>query len=108
MVKEYLQEKVDAFKTEKERLLQEKECLDGARNRLHESIVEIQENADIDFEIFSPRADMHASKGKLHEMYTQMNDIKKQQVLVTRELESVTAELKKFEIMLEEVKNILP
>ena len=49
MVKEYLQEKVDAFKTEKERLLQEKECLDGARNRLHESIVEIQENADIEF-----------------------------------------------------------
>ena len=47
MVKEYLQEKVDAFKTEKERLLQEKERLDGARNRLHESIVEIQENADI-------------------------------------------------------------
>ena len=41
-------------------------------------------------------------------MYTQMNDIKKQQVQVTRELESVTAELKKFEIMLEEVKNILP
>ena len=38
MVKEYLQEKVDAFKTEKERLLQEKERLDGARNRLHESV----------------------------------------------------------------------
>ena len=108
MVKEYLQEKADALKSEKERLIQEKERLDGARNRLHESIVEIQENADIDFEIFSPRAYMYASKGRLGEMYQQINDIKKQQVQVARELESVTAELDKFEIMLEEVKNVLP
>ena len=51
---------------------------------------------------------MYASKGRLGEMYQQINDIKKQQVQVARELESVTAELDKFEIMLEEVKNVLP
>ena len=106
MVKEYLQEKVDAFKTEKERLLQEKERLDGARNRLHESIVEIQENADIDFEIFSPRADMRVSKEMLNEMHQQMNDVKRQQAQTARELEEVTAKLDKFLYMLEEVQNL--
>ena len=63
-------------------------------------------NADIDFEIFSPRADMRVSKEMLNEMHQQMNDVKRQQAQTARELEEVTAKLDKFLYMLEEVQNL--
>ena len=51
---------------------------------------------DVDFEIFSPRADMRVSKEMLNEMHQQMNDVKRQQAQTARELEEVTAKLDKF------------
>ena len=99
MVKEYLKEKAD-------RLTAQKERLDGIRERLHKSIDEVQKKEDVDFEIFSPRADMRVSKEMLNEMHQQMNDVKRQQAQTARELEEVTAKLDKFLYMLEEVQNL--
>ena len=99
MVKEYLKEKADSLTAEKERLTAQKERLDGIRERLHKSIDEVQKKEDVDFEIFSPRADMRVSKEMLNEMHQQMNDVKRQQ-------EEVTAKLDKFLYMLEEVQNL--
>lgn len=79
MVKEYLKEKADSLTAEKERLTAQKERLDGIRERLHKSIDEVQKKEDVDFEIFSPRADMRVSKEMLNEMHQQMNDVKRQQ-----------------------------
>ena len=99
MVKEYLKEKADSLTAEKERF-------DGIRERLHKSIDEVQKKEDVDFEIFSPRADMRVSKEMLNEMHQQMNDVKRQQAQTARELEEVTAKLDKFLYMLEEVQNL--
>ena len=82
MVKEYLKEKADSLTAEKERLTAQKERLDGIREHLHKSIDEVQKKEDVDFEIFSPRAQ------------------------TARELEEVTAKLDKFLYMLEEVQNL--
>ena len=106
MVKEYLKEKADSLTAEKERLTAQKERLDGIRERLHKSIDEVQKKEDVDFEIFSPRADMRVSKEMLNEMHQQMNDVKRQQAQTARELEEVTAKLDKFLYMLEEVQNL--
>lgn len=106
MVKEYLKEKADSLTAEKERLTAQKERLDGIRERLHKSIDEVQKKEDVDFEIFSPRADMRVSKEMLNEMHQQMNDVKRQQAQTVRELEEVTAKLDKFLYMLEEVQNL--
>ena len=104
MVKEYLREKADSLTAEKERLTAQK--LDGIRECLHKSIDEVQKKEDVDFEIFSPRADMRVSKEMLNEMHQQMNDVKRQQAQTARELEEVTAKLDKFLYMLEEVQNL--
>lgn len=106
MVKEYLKEQANRLKAEKDRLTAEKEKLDGIRKRLHESIDKIQKKEDIDFEIFSPRSDMRVSREMINEMHQQLNDVKKQQAQTARELETVTAELDKFEYMLGEVQNL--
>jgi exonuclease VII large subunit len=82
-------------------LTAQKERLDGIRERLHKSIDEVQKKEDVDFEIFSPRADMRVSKEMLNEMHQQMNDVKRQQAQTARELEEVTAKLDKFLYMLE-------
>ena len=103
MVKEYLKEKADSLTAEKERLTAQKERI---RERLHKSIGEVQKKEDVDFEIFSPRADMRVSKEMLNEMHQQMNDVKRQQAQTARELEEVTAKLDKFLYMLEEVQNL--
>ena len=106
MVKEYLREKADSLTAEKERLTAQKERLDGIRERLHKSIDEVQKKEDVDFEIFSTRADMRVSKEMQNEMHQQMNDVKRQQAQTARELEEVTAKLDKFLYMLEEVQNL--
>ena len=77
MVKEYLKEKADSLTAEKERLTAQKERLDGIRERLYKSIDEVQKKEDVDFEIFSPRADMRVSKEMLNEMHQQINDVKR-------------------------------
>ena len=91
MVKEYLREKADSLTAEKERLTAQKERLDGIRERLHKSIDEVQKKEDVDFEIFSPRADMRVSKEMLNEMHQQMNDVKRQQAQTARERQSWTS-----------------
>lgn len=106
MVKEYLQENIDALSLEKDRLVNEKNRLNSIKNRLHASIVEIQERSDVDFEIFSPRAEKHSSKGRLNEMYQQMNSVKKQLAQISRELEEVSGKLSRFEIMYSEVESL--
>ena len=106
MVKEYLKEKLDTIMESKDSLVNERNRLLVIKNRLHDSIIEIQENSDIDFEIFSPRNGGYSSRGKLNEMYQQLNDIKKQIVSVSRELENVIAKENNFKFMIQEVEEL--
>lgn len=106
MVKEYLREKIDMLNENRESLIREKERLLVVKECFHDNIVEIQENSDIDFEIFSPRTKGSSPKGRLNELYSQINEIKKQIVKKSREIEMVDLEINNFKTMLAEVEEL--
>lgn len=106
MVKEFLKKNIDELGLEKEKLENESARLNFMKKRLYESIEEIQQNADVDFEVFSPRTEGNSSKEKLNDMYEQINEVKKQFVQISRKLEEVSAKLQNFEIMLSEIEDM--
>lgn len=106
MVKEYFREKIDMLNENREALVRERERLLVVKERFHDNIVEIQENSDIDFEIFSPRTREYSPKGRLNELYSQITDVKKQIVKKSREIETIDLEINNFKIMLSEVEKL--
>lgn len=103
MVKEYLTEKLDEILKTKEIMIDKKEHMIVVRDGLRNNIIEIQEKSDVDFEIFSPRNAGQSSRGKLNEMYQQLDKVKKQIVGISRELDTIEQEENNFKYMLTEI-----
>lgn len=106
MVREYFEEKISVLNEKKADLEEKRNRFLVNKERLRDNIMEIQENANIDFEIFSPRTARGSYKGKLKEFYAQINDVQKEIDKVSRELENVEAELKMFYAMLNEIEEL--
>lgn len=104
MLEEYIikhqKDAKDKLDKEKRKL---KECQDLEKT-IRKEIREIQQNADIDFEIFSPRAGESSLKGKVKQLYENLDLLKTSIIKLQNNIEIYTQKKDEFTIMLEELK----
>lgn len=107
MLGEYLKENLEDLqeKLEKEeRKLQECREMEKA---IKGEIRQIQENSDIDFEIFSPRAFDHSVKGKMNQLYENLQLLMESIEKLEKNMEQYKSKEEMFTVMQQEWEDLL-
>lgn len=106
MVKEYIQGKLKSARNTLEIKNKEWNRNQEQERFLKESIRKMQEEEDIDFEIFSPRTGEYSIKGKINEMYEKLNYLISLNGKLRAEIEQLETEEQKFQTMADELEKL--
>mgnify|MGYP003279073878 CR=1 FL=1 len=106
MVKEYIQGKLRSVRNTLEIKNKEWNRNQEQERFLKESIRKMQEEEDIDFEIFSPRTGEYSVRGKINEMYEKLDQLISLNGKLKVEIEQLETEEKKFNTMASEIEEL--
>ncbi|MDO5424287.1 MAG: hypothetical protein Q4F41_11215 [Eubacteriales bacterium] len=70
---------------------------------IQENIEKIHRDAEIDFEIFSPRAGEKSLRNKANEYYEKLKEVQERKVVLKKEIDQISGELEKFKVMAAEL-----
>lgn len=102
MLEEYIQKNLEDTE---EKLEKEERKLEECREMektIRDEIQQIQEHSDIDFEIFSPRDSDHSLKGKMNQLYENLQLLTESIEKLEKNIEQYKTKKQEFSIMYQE------
>lgn len=106
MVKEYIQGKLKTARNTLETKNKEWNRNQEQERYIKESIRKMQEEEDLDFEIFSPRTGEYSIKSKINEMYEKLNQLISLNGKLRLEIEQLEIEEQRFQTMADELEEL--
>ena len=97
-LKEHLDDAQDKLQKEERKL---KECKEMEKI-IQNEIRQIQESSDIDFEIFSPRAIDYSMKGKMNQLYENLQLLTENIEILEKNIEEYKSKEQTFSVMQKE------
>ena len=74
--------------------------------KIEEKINILQNDKNIDFEIFSPRMEEKSIRAKMNDYYEELHEIQEKKEKVKKELDMASEKMEKFRIMAAELMNL--
>jgi len=105
LIKEYLEKK---YAETEEQLQESKRKLENVKNKetvIQKRIQEIRKNADLNYEVFSPRAG--TDRERLKELDEKMRKVRVEMIHVKEEISEIQNRMESFDKMLEELEILL-
>lgn len=107
MLEEFIEENQrEAYEGARREERKLKECREMKKTILLE-IEDIQKNSDIDFEIFSPRATDKSLKGKMKQLYENLQVLEESILKLEKKAEEYKEKEEKFSVMKKELESLL-
>ena len=106
MLKEYILENMENARIRVIGVMKNYNQICETEKKIEEKINTLQNDKNIDFEIFSPRMEEKSIRAKMNDYYEELHKIKEKKEKVKKELDGASEEMEKFRIMAAELMNL--
>ena len=106
MLKEYILENMENARIRVIGVMKNYNQICETEKKIEEKINTLQNDKNIDFEIFSPRMEEKSIRAKMNDYYEELHKIQEKKEKVKKELDGASEEMEKFRIMAAELMNL--
>ena len=106
MLKEYILENMENARIRVIGVMKNYNQICETEKEIEEKINILQNDKNIDFEIFSPRMEEKSIRAKMNDYYEELHEIQEKKEKVKKELDMASEEMEKFRIMAAELMNL--
>lgn len=106
MLKEYILENMENARIRVIGVMKNYNQICETEKKIEEKINILQNDKNIDFEIFSPRMEEKSIRAKMNDYYEKLHEIQEKKEKVKKELDMASEEMEKFRIMAAELMNL--
>ena len=106
MLKEYILENMENARIRVIGVMKNYNQICETEKKIEEKINTLQNDKNIDFEIFSPRMEEKSIRTKMNDYYEELHKIQEKKEKVKKELDGASEEMEKFRIMAAELMNL--
>ncbi len=106
MLKEYILENMENARIRVIGVMKNYNQICETEKKIEEKINILQNDKNIDFEIFSPRMEEKSIRAKMNDYYEELHEIQEKKEKVKKELDMASEEMEKFRIMAAELMNL--
>lgn len=106
MLKEYILENMENARIRVIGVMKNYNQICETEKKIEEKINMLQNDKNIDFEIFSPRMEEKSIRAKMNDYYEELHEIQEKKEKVKKELDMASEEMEKFRIMAAELMNL--
>ena len=106
MLKEYILENMENARIRVIGVMKNYNQICETEKKIEEKINILQNDKNIDFEIFSPRMEEKSIRAKMNDYYEELHEIQEKKEKVKKELDMASEKMEKFRIMAAELMNL--
>ena len=106
MLKEYILENMENARIRVIGVMKNYNQICETEKKIEEKINILQNDKNIDFEIFSPRMEEKSIRAKMNDYYEELHELQEKKEKVKKELDMASEEMEKFRIMAAELMNL--
>ena len=106
MLKEYILENMENARIRVIGIMKNYNQVCEKEKKIEEKINALQNDRNIDFEIFSPRMEEKSIRAKMNDYYDELHKTQEEKAKLKKELDEATEEMEKFRIMAAELMSL--